>query len=238
MLLLSFICLEKFSYFCRRVGIRKENQAEAGVCVIYLGSNICWDFSSDMLRSVLNSCLKTGGLIPLCQNLGKHTLLTNQLTRCLSSVVSQNRLAPSINDHTVWKTPSNICTPQLTALPVLHQPSRSVTKWTFGSQKRQTVRAVTARFKRLDWGIWIRRIAGCHKKRWKYSNKNQMKNQRHVFVRFVRSRMLDRMVSSYWRTPKYYVDDPYAPYHKREEFMYTRKNPRPLPPGVSFSNEG
>lgn len=63
-----------------------------------------------------------------------------------------------------------------------------------------------------------------------------MRLERHVFVGATRSYMLDKMVSPYWRTPKYWVDDPYAPYHKREEFYLTRQNPRPLPPGVSFTS--
>lgn len=64
-----------------------------------------------------------------------------------------------------------------------------------------------------------------------------MRLERHVLVNSTRSYMLDKMVSKYWRSPKHWVDDPYAPYHKREEFYLTRKAPRPLPPGVTFPLE-
>lgn len=47
----------------------------------------------------------------------------------------------------------------------------------------------------------------------------------HVFCNAVQSRMLDTMVSRYWRRPKYYIENPYEPYHKREEFYCTKKKP-------------
>lgn len=77
-------------------------------------------------------------------------------------------------------------------------------------------------------------MAGAHKKLWKKNNKIRRRLERHVLINSTRSYMLDKMVTKYWRTPKYWVDDPYAPYHKREEFPFTRQNPRPLPPGVTF----
>ncbi|OWR42659.1 50S ribosomal protein L35 [Danaus plexippus plexippus] len=36
------------------------------------------------------------------------------------------------------------------------------------------------------------------------------------------------MVTRYWKKPRYYVDDPYAPYHTREEFPVTRRKPRDI----------
>ncbi|KAK3928182.1 39S ribosomal protein L35, mitochondrial [Frankliniella fusca] len=190
-----------------------------------------------MLRTVLNSCFKTGGLIRSCENVGKYCLPTSQFNRGLTSLVSQNRFIPSVNSPTLWKTTSSLGTPQVIAPPIHHQQSRPVTKWTLGSQKRQTVRAVIARFRRLDWGAWIHRPAGCKRKRWKKKHHILMRNERHVFSNATRSKILDRMVSLYWRSPKYWVDDPYEPYNKREEYYFSRTKPRPLPIGVSFPQE-
>lgn len=64
-----------------------------------------------------------------------------------------------------------------------------------------------------------------------------MRLERHVLINATRSKMLDKMVALKWRTPKYFVDDPYEPYHKREEYFRTRTKPRPLPPGVVFEKE-
>lgn len=56
--------------------------------------------------------------------------------------------------------------------------------------------------------------------------------RQHVFCNATQSYLLDKMVGSYWRKPKYYVDDPYEPYHKREDFAYSARKPRPyFPPG-------
>ncbi|XP_011311405.1 39S ribosomal protein L35, mitochondrial [Fopius arisanus] len=107
-------------------------------------------------------------------------------------------------------------------------PARTVIKWTKSSGKRQTVKTVLKRFYRLNWGIWIRTKAGRHRRRWRKSGANARRSRQHVFCNSTQSWMLDKMVSPYWRKPKYWVDDPYTPYHKREEFWATRKNPIPL----------
>lgn len=81
------------------------------------------------------------------------------------------------------------------------------------------------RFKRLDWGIWIRTMAGRNKRIWKKSKKQQYRARQHVFTNAAQSNMLDKMVCTYWRKPKHYIDDIYAPYHSRESFLKTRKKP-------------
>lgn len=86
------------------------------------------------------------------------------------------------------------------------------------------------RFYRLHWGIWIRRKAGCHKRLWKKSPPRKRRLRQHVFCNATQSYLLDKMVGSYWRKPRYYVNDPYEPYHSREEFHLTAKKPRPYSP--------
>lgn len=91
--------------------------------------------------------------------------------------------------------------------------------------KRKTVKAALKRFKRLDWGIWIRTRSGRHKRLWKKSPNNKYRKRQHVFTNATQSLLLDKMVTNRWRKPKYYVDDPYRPYHSRENYWVTRRKP-------------
>lgn len=106
-----------------------------------------------------------------------------------------------------------------------HQQTRSVTKFSLQKGKRRTVKAVLKRFKRLDWGGWIRTRCGRHKKLWRKSGALRNRLKQHVLVNSTQATLLDKMVTKYWRRPKYYLNDPYTPYHKRENFFATRKKP-------------
>lgn len=103
---------------------------------------------------------------------------------------------------------------------------RTVTKFSLQKGKRKTVKAALRRFMRLHWGGWIRPKVGRHKKLWKKSSAQKRRLRQHVFCNATQSTLLDKMVTKYWKRPRYYVDDPYAPYHTREEFAFTRKKPR------------
>lgn len=102
---------------------------------------------------------------------------------------------------------------------------RTVTKFSLRKGKRKTVKAVVSRFFRLHWGGWIRPKVGRQKKLWKKSPSQKRRLRQHVFCNATQNTLLDKMVTKFWKKPKYYVDDPYAPYHTREEFSYTRKKP-------------
>uniref|UniRef100_A0A1B6E860 Large ribosomal subunit protein bL35m n=1 Tax=Clastoptera arizonana TaxID=38151 RepID=A0A1B6E860_9HEMI len=106
-------------------------------------------------------------------------------------------------------------------------PKRTVTKFSLRKGKRKSVKVVLRKFKRLDWGIWIHGKCGRQKKLYKKSAQCKKRLRQHVFCNATQSRLLDKMVTSYWRKPKHYIDDPYEPYHSREEFRYTRINPLP-----------
>lgn len=106
-------------------------------------------------------------------------------------------------------------------------PSRTVTKFSINKGKRKTVKAVTRRFFRLNWGIWIRPIVGRHKKLWKKSPPNKRRLRQHVFTNATQSTLLDKMVTKFWQRPKHFVDDPYNSYHTRDEFPITRTKPVP-----------
>ncbi|ALC47398.1 mRpL35 [Drosophila busckii] len=101
-------------------------------------------------------------------------------------------------------------------------PTRSVTKFSLIKGKRKSVKAVLKRFKRLDWGAWIRTHTGRHKKMFKKSPPLRRRLRQHVFTNATQSWLLDKMVTSFWRRPKHYIDDPYTPYHKRDEYFATK----------------
>ncbi|XP_011497263.1 PREDICTED: 39S ribosomal protein L35, mitochondrial, partial [Ceratosolen solmsi marchali] len=105
---------------------------------------------------------------------------------------------------------------------------RTVTKFSLRSGKRKSVKTVLKRFYRLNWGIWIRTIAGRHKHLWRKSKDRRIRSKQHVFINSTQSWMLDRMVTKFWKRQKYYIDDPYTPYHTREEFLFTQRKCRTL----------
>ncbi|KAH8284333.1 hypothetical protein KR018_001889, partial [Drosophila ironensis] len=100
--------------------------------------------------------------------------------------------------------------------------SRNVTKFSLVKGKRKTVKAVLKRFKRLDWGAWIRTHSGRQKKLFKKSAALRRRLKQHVFTNATQSWLLDKMVTSFWRRPKHYIDDPYRPYHQRNEYFATQ----------------
>lgn len=114
--------------------------------------------------------------------------------------------------------------PQLLATPCT-SPSNIRTLMKFSRQKgkRKSVKAVLKRFMRLDWGAWIRTKSGRHKKLWKKSSPQKRRLRQHVLTNSTQSWLLDSMVTSFWRRPKHYVNDPYRPYHSREEYLATRR---------------
>lgn len=134
----------------------------------------------------------------------------------------------SINESKPIFSPT--CTENILLLPILplKTPARTVIKFSRQKGKRKSVKTVLKRFYRLHWGIWIRTLAGRHKKLWRKSSARKRRLRQHVFCNATQSTLLDKMVTAYWRRPHYYVNDPYNPYHKREEFPYTRKTPVPL----------
>ncbi|XP_047539755.1 39S ribosomal protein L35, mitochondrial [Vanessa atalanta] len=144
--------------------------------------------------------------------------------RCFSTLKSINTLAftglPNgslVNNKQILDISKNLIV-----------PVRTVTKFSLKKGKRKTVKAVVKRFFRLHWGGWIRTKIGRHKRLWKKSPPQKRRLRQHVFCNGTQNTLLDKMVTKYWKKPKYYVEDPYAPYHTREEFPHTRKKPRDI----------
>nr|CAG4641357.1 EOG090X0J5E [Eulimnadia texana] len=104
-------------------------------------------------------------------------------------------------------------------------PSRTVTKWSLSKGKRKSVKAVVKRFYRLEWGAWIRTLAGRNKKKWRKTGKRLNRGKKHLFVNATQSTLLDKMVTKFWRRRRFYIEDPYEPYHSREEFPISARKP-------------
>lgn len=153
----------------------------------------------------------------------------NEIVRNFSllTIHNNNALLPARTIISIPSTmPSALKHPDFLKIAINNQQQvRTVTKFSLKKGKRKSVRAVLKRFYRLDWGMWIRTRSGRHKKIWKKTHKLRRKLRQHVFTNSTQSWLLDKMVTKFWRRPKYYVDDPYAPYHRREEFWATRKKP-------------
>ncbi|ENN73803.1 39S ribosomal protein L35, mitochondrial [Dendroctonus ponderosae] len=164
----------------------------------------------EMLRSLLNL---TKLAVPRPAALPSSSTRPAITALCRNYSLFQPQIAPSL------------CSP--TGLSPVQESVRTVTKFSWGKGKRKSVHSVLERFYRLHWGIWIRRKAGCHKHLWKKSPQRKRRLRQHVFCNATQSYLLDKMVGSYWRKPRYYVNDPYEPYHSREEFHLTAKKPRP-----------
>nr|XP_019537200.2 39S ribosomal protein L35, mitochondrial-like [Aedes albopictus] len=115
--------------------------------------------------------------------------------------------------------------PSPATAPLQQAPVRTVIKFSMRSGKRKSVKPVIKRFKRLDWGGWIRTKAGRHKHMWKKSAARKRRLRQHVLVNSQQATLLDKMVTKYWKRPRFYINDPYTPYHTREEFRETRRKP-------------
>ncbi|KAG8183026.1 hypothetical protein JTE90_017112 [Oedothorax gibbosus] len=115
-----------------------------------------------------------------------------------------------------------------TNAPNLNQ-ERTVTKFSLKTGKKKSVNAVLRRFYRLECGLWIRRRAGCHSKLHKKDAKTRYNLQQHVFCTRVQCITLDKMITDYHKKPKYYIDDPFEPYQKRNNFDWVP----PYRPGTS-----
>lgn len=121
----------------------------------------------------------------------------------------------------------------LNPAPILVQPVRTRILYSYRGGKPRTVKAVVNRFFRLYNGLWIRTRAGRYKKRWLKPLRRVQRLKQHVFVNKTQCRMLDRMVNKYYKTPKYYVDDPYAPYHRKSNLPDYRYEPPKFYPWLS-----
>lgn len=157
------------------------------------------------------------------QNRATSAIARNFSQLSIQPAKTTNFTSNAINPHTnsVLSHPDFL---KLTANPSFTQV-RTVTKFSMKTGKRKTVKAAIKRFKRLDWGIWIRTRTARHKRIWRKSGHQRRRAKQHVFTNATQSWLLDKMVTTFWRRPKNYVDDPYEPYQTRENYWVSRKKP-------------
>ncbi|KAH8346578.1 hypothetical protein KR084_005472, partial [Drosophila pseudotakahashii] len=164
------------------------------------------------LRSVCRQSPAAPSVIPLVQRTQRATLVT---LACRPSLLP----VPSLSSPS---TPQFLQLPGGLAASGSPPNTRSVTKFSLIKGKRKTSKAVLKRFKRLDWGAWIRTHSGRQKKLFKKSSALRRRLKQHVFTNATQSWLLDKMVTSFWRRPKHYINDPYRPYHSRNEYYATQ----------------
>jgi len=110
------------------------------------------------------------------------------------------------------------------------QPSRGRIVYSYRGGKPKTVKAVVSRFFRLYNGLWIRTRAGRNKKRWAKDPARVARLKQHVLLNRTQCSLLDRMVNISYKQPKFYVNDPYAPYHRKSNLPdYRYRAPKFLP---------
>lgn len=159
--------------------------------------------------------------VPKLKNLGSNSSIIGLQQRQFSIVTSSVQQHPL--STSLLQNPRIICIGN-------NLTKRSVTKYSWKKGKRKTVATVLKRFYRLNWGGWIRTKCGRHKRLWRKSPPRKRRLRQHVLCNATQCTLLDKMVNNYWRKPKYYVDDPYEPYHSREECRFTYTKPRPYFP--------
>jgi len=88
-----------------------------------------------------------------------------------------------------------------------------VTLYDLEDGERKSLSAVVMRFKRLDWGAWIRPRAGRDKKKWKKDTETLINNEKHVFCQPYHKRRFDRAVTAEYKAVRHLPDDPYKVYN-------------------------
>jgi len=88
-----------------------------------------------------------------------------------------------------------------------------VTLYDLEDGERKSLGAVVMRFKRLEWGAWIRPRAGRHKKAWKRTQESIINMEKHVFCRVYHKRRFDRAVTEDYKLARYIPGDPYKVYN-------------------------
>ncbi|KAL5021901.1 hypothetical protein ScPMuIL_001056 [Solemya velum] len=154
-------------------------------------------FATGVLRTVfraVTSPLQRGVLPPVRTDIPPSQSQCRHYTSNLSLGCTRNLLS--------------VCSP-------FKQCSRNVVRYSVRKGKPKSSKAVVKRFFRLYWGGWIRPRVGREKKLWTKTRPRRYRLRQHVFCNSQQSKLLDRMVTPFWKREHYYVDDPYAPYHKR-----------------------
>ncbi|XP_060066648.1 large ribosomal subunit protein bL35m-like [Ylistrum balloti] len=153
--------------------------------------------------------------VTYCVNRKQFSVLTTVRATLNQHAIKQTQQPTSYNGSL-----AQVCSPFL-------QSVRTKTSVSLRKGKSKTVTSVVTRFKRMEWGGWIRTKAGKNKRMWSKTPQRRYRLQQHVICNGQQSKLLDKMVTGYWRKHRHYPDDPYAPYHKRTNFFNADKNDLP-----------
>ncbi|XP_065351980.1 large ribosomal subunit protein bL35m [Cloeon dipterum] len=158
--------------------------------------------------------------------------LTSKFQHGLVQKVSSSLMSTSLCNSLQHFSPQPINILSRICKPLVAEQKRTyfLNKFNLRTGRRKTNYDVIDRFYRLHWGMWIRVKAGRAKKLWKKAGKNKKRLRYHVMCNATQCTLLDKMVTGFWRRERFLVNDPYAPYHKRENFYQTRRKPMELPP--------
>jgi len=80
--------------------------------------------------------------------------------------------------------------------------------------ERKNLSPVVMRFKRLEWGAWIRPRGGRNKKLWKKDQTKLIEGEKHVFCKHYHRKRFDRAVTTEYKEARYIPDDPYKVYNE------------------------
>lgn len=83
---------------------------------------------------------------------------------------------------------------------------------------------VLDRFKRLNNGLWIRGRPGRFVKHYRKEDDEIRASYRHETCTQIESQLIEKTMNRFWVRPKYYLEDPYAPYHVRHGLKTPRVN--------------
>ena len=158
-----------------------------------------------------------------------HVILTGKLLSVFLFILNC-KICYELNTSKLLIEPALYFRPLLQATSLNQVPVRTRIMYSRRTGGPRTVSAVVRRFFRLNNGMWIRTRAGRHKKLWKKNGRRIAALQQHVFCTQRQCWMLDRMVNRYYKIPKFYANDPYAPYHSKKNLpFYNYNKPKFLP---------
>lgn len=90
--------------------------------------------------------------------------------------------------------------------------------YNFDQGKRESDPDAVRRFYRLHWGGWIRPKSGRRKKLWYKTGEEHWWMRQHIFCSDDQALAMERMITPEYKKERHFVDDIYAPYHKRHYF--------------------
>lgn len=161
------------------------------------------------------------------KSLGQLTLQPNtsqslvSQTRNLCSLTSKNGSWLSIKSSSLLAPSSLAVINKRTYFEAMDKNGRGETAahgygvvlWDPKDGKRKPLKAVEMRFKRLDWGPWIRPRVGRDKKHWKKDTHRLRMSEKHLFCVPYHNRRFDRAVLSDIKEVRHIPDDPYKVYN-------------------------